>query len=155
MRLAPVVVWRSEGSWPSRPGDFVIQFRIVGLMVLDQLFDPFGIRLRVAVACKGVRATRAFDEDRRPHEAGLDVDRSDLAYAHTDLVASEPRPLAKGDRLLADLDYRRKQVVSARPSACMKDIGWHSNSPVLSYLISFPAFHPDCDRYFKIYSHLT
>ena len=98
-------------------------------MVLNQLFDPPGIGLCVAAAGKGVFATRAFDKDGRPDEASLDVDGSDLADAYTDLVITEPRPLATGDRFIVDLDHCRKEEVPPGQTACSKYFGWHLNSP--------------------------
>ena len=77
-------------------------------MVLNQFFDPIGIAFFVAVAGKRVGAARTFDKDGRPDEAGLDVDRCDLADAYTDLITREQGPIAQRYRLLADLDYRRK-----------------------------------------------
>jgi hypothetical protein len=81
----------------------------------------------VAVAGEGVGAAGGFDEDFRPDEAGLDVNRGDFADANADFVLAEEGTFAAGDGFIADFDDGGEKKVATGPTTGLKGFGWHAD----------------------------
>ena len=80
----------------------------------------------MTVAGKRVGAATGFNQDVRPDDASLDVDRGDLVDTDADLVFAKPRTLAAYDRPVRHHNDRRENMVPASPAACAKDFRIHA-----------------------------
>src|SRR5690348_2410967 len=104
-------VANTSGSHPLVPSSFGSTFFAarwffghICLVSLDQCLDPQGVGLAMAVAGKRIGATRGLNQNIGPDQAGVDMDRGDLAQADADFVVAEPRTLPSRDSFVADFD---------------------------------------------------
>src|SRR3954470_8718728 len=97
-------------------------------MLLDEFLDPQGVAFGMAVTDHRIGAARGLDPDLGPEQAGLDVHGRHLGDADADLIATEPRPLASGHRLVAYFDDGSEEAITAREAGRVKELTGHATS---------------------------
>src|SRR5712692_9810828 len=80
--------------------------RRLRLITFDEFLDPGGIRFAMTVTRQRIGATRRFDQNVRPKQPGLNMNRGDLLHTDAHFVPAEPGSLVPHHRLVADFDDR-------------------------------------------------
>ena len=97
----------------------------LGLDIFYQFLDAEGIRFAVTVAGQRISAARRFDQDVRPDQTDLDMNRGDLLHADADFVPTEPRTLAPDHSFVVYFDDCGKEEIAFCPTAGLKCFGGH------------------------------
>ena len=94
---------------------------VVLLVLLDERLHLAGVGVQVAVTDDGVGAARALDDDVRPEQAGVNLDRGDLGDVDGFFLGADRLLLMAYDLRRLDGDLGREEQVVLGPAAGEED----------------------------------